>query len=60
MKQATVTLWGKYKYKISLTGKETLHDVAMKIALEVHNREGKTKFTGVPRAYNYIYDCLLR
>lgn len=60
MKQATVTLWGRYKYKISLTGKETIHDVAMKIALEVHRKEGKTKFTGVPRAYNYIYECLLR
>jgi len=60
MKKATVTLWGKYKYKISLTGKETLHDVAMKIALEVHKAEGKTKFTGTPRTYNYIYECLLR
>jgi len=60
MKQATVTLWGKYKYKISLTGKETLHDVAMKTAVEVHKAEGKTKFTGTPRAYNYIYECLLR
>lgn len=60
MKHVTVTLWGKYKYKISLNGKETLHDVAMKIALEVHRKEGKTKFTGVPRAYNYVYECLLR
>lgn len=60
MKKATVTLWGKYKYEIKLTGKETIHDVVMKIALEVHNQEGKTKFTGVPRAYNYIYECILR
>ena len=60
MRQAIVTLWGKYKYKISLTGKESMHDVAMKIALEVHRKEGKTKFTGTPRTFNYIYECLLR
>ena len=60
MKQAIVTLWGKYKYKISLKGNETMQEIAMKIALEVHNQEGKTKFTGTPRAYNYIYECLLR
>lgn len=60
MKQAIVTLWGKYKYKISLEGNETMHEVAMKIALAVHKKEGKTKFTGAPRAYNYIYECLLR
>ncbi|MDD5407075.1 MAG: hypothetical protein PHE73_09080 [Sulfurovaceae bacterium] len=60
MKQAIVTLWGSYKYKISLTGNESMHDVAMKIALEVHRKEGKTKFTGTPRAFNYVYECLLR
>jgi len=60
MKQAIVTLWGKYKYKISLKGNETMQEIAMKIALEVHNQEGKTKFTGTPRTYNYIYECLLR
>jgi hypothetical protein len=60
MKQAIVTLWGKYKYKIQLSGKETMHDIAMKIAMEVHKSEHKTKFTNVPRTYNYIYECLLR
>lgn len=60
MKQAIVTLWGKYKYKIYLKGNESMQEIAMKIALEVHNQEGKTKFTGTPRAYNYIYECLLR
>lgn len=60
MKQAKVTLWGKYHYKINLEGNETLHDVAMKIALEVHRKENKTKFTGKPRTYNYIYECLVR
>ena len=60
MKQATVTLWGKYKYKISLDGNETMQDLAFKIALEVHKKENKTKFTDHPRAYNYILECLLR
>jgi hypothetical protein len=60
MRKAKITLWGNYHYEISLTGKETLQDIAMKIALEVHQAEHKTKFTGVPRTFNYIYECLLR
>lgn len=60
MKHAVVTLWGKYKYKIKIKDTDTMHDIAMKIALEVHKGEGKTKFTSKPRTYNYIYECLLR
>lgn len=60
MKKATVTLWGNYKYNIFLNENDSVKDIAMKIALEVHDKEHKTKFTGVPRAFNYIYECLLR
>lgn len=38
----------------------TVHDMAMAIALEVHRREHKTKFTTFPRTYEYVYECLLR
>ena len=60
MKHVTVTLWGKYKYNVALPDNPTFHDAAMAISLAVHKKEGKTKFTEKPRAYNYIYECLLR
>jgi len=60
MKTVKVTLWGKYVYTIALDGTETTHDLAMKIAVEVHRSENKTKFTTVPRTYEYVHECLLR
>jgi hypothetical protein len=60
MKNVIVTLWGKYKYHVELEDECSFHDAAMAISLAVHRKEGKTKFTGTPRAFNYIYECLLR
>jgi hypothetical protein len=60
MKKAIVTLWGKYKYPVELNDNITFHDAAMAISLAVHKKEGKTKFTGKPRSFNYVYECLLR
>ena len=34
--------------------------MAWAISLEVHRKEGKTKFTDKPRTYNYVMECLLR
>lgn len=60
MSIAKITLWGKYVYKINYSKGMTIHDMAMAISLEVHRSEHETKFTRVPRTYNYIYECLLR
>jgi len=59
-KNATITLWGRYKYRVLLDSNMSMHDVAMEIALAVHKAEGKTKFTRVPRTYNYVFECLQR
>ena len=59
-KNATITLWGRYKYRVCLDSNMSMNDVAMEIALAVHKAEGKTKFTGVPRTYNYVMECLQR
>jgi len=58
MTTATATLWGSYKYSFEMPKNPTLHDVAWAIALAVHKAEGKTKFTGQPRTYNYIIESL--
>jgi hypothetical protein len=60
MKKAIVTLWGKYKYPVMLDDNMSFHDAALAISLAVHKKEGKTKFTGKPRSFNYVYECLLR
>ena len=58
MTTATATLWGSYKYSFEMPKNPTLHNVAWAIALAVHKAEGKTKFTGQPRSYNYIIESL--
>lgn len=55
-----VTLWEHYHYNVTIPDTPTLHDIAMAIALEIHTKENKTKFTGKPRTYNYIMECLER
>lgn len=61
MQKLTVKLWERYEYKgIIVSDNPTLHELAWAISLAVHEKEGKTKFTGHPRTYNYIKECLLR
>src|SRR3972149_6014216 len=60
MTTATATLWGSYKYSFEMPKNPTLHNVAWAIALAVHKAEGKTKFTGQPRSYNYIIESLIQ
>ncbi len=60
MQKLKITLWERYKYEVEVPDNPTLNEMAWAISLAVHETEGKTKFTGHPRTYNYVKECLLR
>lgn len=56
--EATAILWGNYKFSFKMPDNPTLHNMAWTISMAVHKSEGRSKFTGVPRTYNYLIEAL--